>query len=79
MSYIENLQKNFKVTVLKNNGCKPVEDKSFECDLALELDVPEYKRGDGLPNIEAEKRTAEVKAKVTRTSNGWEVQQIPSR
>ncbi len=76
-SYMESLQKNLKVTVTKNNGCKPVEDKAYECDLIVEIDVPGYKRGDGLPNLEAEKRSADVKARFLRTPNGWEVKEIP--
>lgn len=76
LSYIENLQKNLKVTVLKNNGCKPVEEKAFECDLTLEIDVPEYKRGDGLPDLEAKKQTAEVKAKFVRTPDAWEAKDV---
>ena len=79
LSYIENLQKNLKVTVLKNNGCKPVEEKAFECDLTLEIDVPGYKRGDGLPDLEAKKQSAEVKAKFIRTPDAWQAQDVTAK
>lgn len=78
-SYIENLKKNLKVTVLKNNGCQMVGEKTYECDVSLELDVPEYKRGNGLPDLEAVKKTIDLKAKYIMSSSGWEVQSETDR
>lgn len=78
-SYMENLQNNLKVTVLKNNGCKPAEEKAFECDLTLEIDAPGYKRGGGLPDLEAKKQTAEVKAKFVRTPDAWVAQDVTEK
>lgn len=70
--YLEVLQKGLKITVIKNNGCKPAEEKTFECDVYLELDFPEYGGGNGLPKIESQKNSVDVKAKYLMTPNGWE-------
>ena len=71
-SYLEVLQKTLKITVIKNNGCKPAEEKTFVCDVSLVLDFPEYERGDGSPKIEAQKNSFDVKAKYLKTESGWE-------
>ena len=71
-SYLEVLQKSLKITVIKNNGCKPAEEKTFECNVYLELDFPAYGGGNGLPKIDSQKNSVDVKAKYLMTASGWE-------
>lgn len=74
--YIEFVEKNLKLTVLKNNGCKPSEDKAYVCNVSAEFDLPEYSMGNGFPKLEAIKKSADVKVKLTRAQNGWVAEEI---
>lgn len=78
-SYLEVLQKNMKITVVKNDGCKPTVERTYECDVSIELDLPEYNHGNGTPKVDAEKLTGDIKAKYIMTPNGWEAQLIAVR
>lgn len=71
-NYLEVLQKSLKISVIKNNGCKPAEEKTFVCDVSLVLDIPEYDWGDGITKIESQKNSFDVKAKYLKTESGWE-------
>ncbi len=76
--YLDDLQKNLKIALLKNNGCKPTVEKTFECDVTLELVFPEYRKGNG-PSIDAQKNSIDVSAKYLMTSSGWSAEILTIR
>lgn len=77
--YLDDLKKNLKIVLLKNKGCKPTVDKTFECDVSLELDFPEYRIDNRQPSIDAQKNSVDVSAKYFITSDGWAAEIITIR